>query len=833
MTMNNGQILSQAPDMAEVERAVLALFHPEQPHELRGLPSKRSRLVGLTHLPMLGRAISELTADAIYWTLSPVDPVLGDRAAKDKDVTERLNLLVDVDAVKNVEDPAHHMATEKEKAAALELAQKIGVTLVREFAWPPPIRVDSGNGGQLLFRLAALPNNDVATNLISRFLKALARRFDNEHAKVDTSVFNASRIARVPGTWNRKGPDLTDRPHRMSRLIYVPEPITTLTLGRLEATVEMLEGGASTQVQPANRIVSLPHPSSTSRPDAEERARKYLATIEPAISGSRGHNKTLYAACRVGPGFDLSEETTVRILLEDYSRRCEPPWTEKEIRHKVESAFKKEPNRGFLLNAERHAVGPPGRKPPGLQVDDQDGEVPVNRTELGNSIRLVNLFGQELRYCSQLGYWLVFHSAYWQPDYKNQVWKFGKATIRHLAKEASKMTDDEERKAMLRFAIESEKKRAIQAMIDLAKSDPRIAIVPEDLDRDPYLLNCPNGTLELRTGKLREHRPEDLITKITAVPYRPDAPRERWEKVLDEIQPESELRAYLKRALGYSICGDTGEHCLFLPYGTGRNGKNTILDPIVKILGEYATNCDPKILLRTGKNDHPTGLADLRGRRLVITDEVDEGEELAEALVKRVTGNPTIKARFMRQDFFEFDVTSKIWMPANHKPDIKGRDEGIWSRIRVIPFEITIPVEKRIKNLARILAKEEGEGILAWLVEGYLDWQKLEGLNEPTKVLDAVKEYRLQQDVVAAFIKECCLTWLDHPNRSQFKVRKDELYSAYASWCKENGEKELLSGREFGSEMTSRGFELKHSNSVHYRHGITLSQPSVTPEALK
>lgn len=469
---------------------------------------------------------------------------------------------------------------------------------------------------------------------------------------------------------------------------------------------------------------------------------------------------------------------------------------------------------------------------PAAQTEDEDGEFPINRTELGNSIRLVNLFGARLRYCGQLGYWLVFHGAYWQPDHKDQIWKFGKATVRNLAKEAAKMKDDEERKAMLRFAIDSEKKRAIQAMIDLAKSDPKIAILPDELDRDPYLLNCLNGTLELRTGRLREHRPEDLITKITKVAYRPNAPRSLWEKTLGEIQPDPEMRAYIKRALGYSISGDTGEHALFLPHGKGRNGKNTVLDPVAKVLGEYATGCDPKILLRTGKNDHPTGLADLHGRRMVITDEVDEGEQLAEALVKRITGNPTLKARFMRQDFFTFDMRSKIWMPANHKPDIKGRDEGIWSRIRVIPFDTFFPPEKRIKNLASTLVREEGEGILAWLVEGYLDWQK-HGLAEPVKVLEAVSEYRLQQDVIAAFLKECCLTWLDHPNRDQFKIRKDDLYLGYASWCKENGEKAVLSGREFGSEMTSRGFTLKPSNNVYYRHGISLSRSETAPDPLK
>ena len=301
-------------------------------------------------------------------------------------------------------------------------------------------------------------------------------------------------------------------------------------------------------------------------------------------------------------------------------------------------------------------AGPPpsqnGKAPPRKIIgrsDDQDEDPPIHRTELGNAIRLAKLFGKRLRYCGQLDYWLVFDGTHWQQDHRDQVWRYAKATIRSLAREAAQMTHDDERKAMLRFAIDSEKKRTIQAMIDLARSEPEIAIGPEDLDRDPYLLNCPNGTVDLRTGKLREHRPEDLITKITSVAYRPDAPRVRWENTLAEILPDPKLVSYVKRALGYSCTGDIGEHALFIPYGKGRNGKNTVLDPIRTVLHDYATVSDPKIFLRTGRDDHPTGLAKLFGCRFVMTDEVDEGEQLAEALVKRLTGNATISARFMRR----------------------------------------------------------------------------------------------------------------------------------------------------------------------------------------
>ncbi|MGO9813435.1 MAG: phage/plasmid primase, P4 family [Isosphaeraceae bacterium] len=467
----------------------------------------------------------------------------------------------------------------------------------------------------------------------------------------------------------------------------------------------------------------------------------------------------------------------------------------------------------------RRGVAPPGH---------EDGDSPINHTELGNARRLVQLFGHRLRFCKQLGYWLIFDGTRWCPDQTGEVWRCAKATVRSLAKEAAKMTDGGERKMMLAWAIKSEEKKKIQAMIDLAWSEPGIAIIPDDLDRDPWLLNCPNGTVDLRTGNLRAHRAEDLITKITRKAYRPEASRERWSKTLAEIQPDPEMVAYIKRAVGYSCCGDIGEHALFIAFGKGRNGKNTVLDPIAAVLNDYSTTSDPRVFLRSGKNDHPTALADLFGRRYVMTDEVDEGEQLAEALVKRLTGNPRLKSRFLYHDNFEFDITCKIWMPVNHRPDVRGQDEGIWSRIRTIPFEVYFPPEKRIRNLARTLVKEEGEGILAWMVEGCLEWQR-EGLKEPAKVLEAMKEYRHEQDVMTAFLGECCLSWLEHEVlRDQAREKASDLYARYAAWCKENGEKNVLTGRKFGSEMTTRGYILKPSNGVQYRHGIALNPAAQT-----
>jgi putative DNA primase/helicase len=449
---------------------------------------------------------------------------------------------------------------------------------------------------------------------------------------------------------------------------------------------------------------------------------------------------------------------------------------------------------------------------------------PLNLTEWGNARRLVATHGTRLRYCKPLSQWYEWDGRRWSPDQSGAIWRWAKDTVRRLGHEAANTEDDRRRQAILRWALKSEEKKVIAAMIELAWSEPGIPIMPDTLDADPWLLNTPSGTLDLTTGRLRPHRQDDLISKITGVPFDLGAECPRWEQtVLPEIfSGDREMVAYVKRALGYSLTGVIGEHALFLCHGTGRNGKNTVLDTVHSILGEYATVVNPRVLLTAGKNDHPAAIADLMGRRFVPTDEVDEGEELAESLVKRLTGNKTLKGRFMRQNPFEFPALFKLWMLANCKPEIHGQDEGIWSRIRVIPFEVFFPPEKRIKGLSDILVAEEGPGILRWMVDGCLEWQRI-GLAEPAKVREATQGYRNEQDVIGDFIDQCCESFLDHPTlRDQARVQAGVLYNRYAEWCKQNGEKTVLTNRRFASKITGRGYKLSPSNGVHCRHGITL-----------
>ncbi|HMB02696.1 MAG TPA: phage/plasmid primase, P4 family, partial [Isosphaeraceae bacterium] len=451
-------------------------------------------------------------------------------------------------------------------------------------------------------------------------------------------------------------------------------------------------------------------------------------------------------------------------------------------------------------------------------------DFPINRTDLGNARRLIKRHGATLRYCPPWGSWLVWDGRRWQEDVTGQVARLAKQTVRAIGAEAAEADDDGEAKALLQWALKSEAKRQIDALIGLAWSEPGVPVEPGQLNTDPMLLNVANGTLDLRTGALRPHRPEDLITKLAPVAYDPEAACPRWDAFLRRIlDDDADLIRFVQRALGYALTGSVAEHVLFFLYGTGRNGKSTLLNVILALLGDYATTVDAGLLAAKRDQDHPTGLTDLDGRRFVPTAEVEDGKRLAEALVKKLTGGERIKARRMRADHYEFEPAHKIFLAANHKPEIKGTDEGIWSRIRLIEFRVFIPPEDRIKDFDKALIAEEGPGILAWLVRGCLDWQRV-GLAEPPAVARATAGYRAEMDALGDFLEDRCDRPDDPALQARARALTSTLYHAYVEWSRDNG-LEPLSARRFGSEMERRGFPLVKSNGKCWRAGLRVKQP--------
>jgi putative DNA primase/helicase len=321
--------------------------------------------------------------------------------------------------------------------------------------------------------------------------------------------------------------------------------------------------------------------------------------------------------------------------------------------------------------------------------------------------------------------------------------------------------------------------RTIAAVERLARSDPRLAATVEQWDRDPWLFNTLAGTVELRTGRIREHRREDYITKLSEISPGGECPR--WMAFLHTVTAgDLELASFIQRMLGYTLTGSTQEQCLFFLWGPGANGKSVLLTTVAGILGDYHTTAPIETFTASQSERHPTELAGLMGARLVTAVETEEGRRWAESKLKALTGGDKIAARFMRQDFFEFTPQFKLMIAGNHKPGLRSVDEAMRRRIHLIPFTVTIPKEKRDPQMSEKL-RAEWPGILHWMIEGCLAWQR-HGLDPPAAVRNATAAYLEAEDAIGTWIAECVTR---NPQRSE---STEALFGSWKVWAERSGE---------------------------------------------
>jgi putative DNA primase/helicase len=429
-----------------------------------------------------------------------------------------------------------------------------------------------------------------------------------------------------------------------------------------------------------------------------------------------------------------------------------------------------------------------------------------NLTDMGNGERLAMQHGQDIRYCHDWHKWLCWDGKRWPVDRVGEIKKKAKETVRTIYQEAAQEPDEDYRKKIIKHAQSSEAERAINGMIALASVEEGVPVVPERLDADPWLLTVENGTVDLQTGKLYPPRRDDLITKCCDVSYDSTAKCPTFVKFIDRIMDGNEgLITFLQRALGYSLTGRVVERSMFIQWGTGKNGKSTLLEVMHSILGDYSmrTPTDTLMVQYGGGSGIPNDIARLKGARFVSASESEEGQRLAESKIKDLTGGDTISARFMRGEFFDFRPEFKLWLATNHKPVIRGTDQAIWDRIKLIPFKVRIPKEEQDANLTEKL-KSELPGIFQWLLRGCLDWQK-HGLEAPPEVLSATTEYRQEMDDLGDFLGDCCLV------NPELSVANKELYQEYRSWCEKNAMK-MISQKRFSNRLMDRGFEQKKTN---------------------
>jgi P4 family phage/plasmid primase-like protien len=438
-------------------------------------------------------------------------------------------------------------------------------------------------------------------------------------------------------------------------------------------------------------------------------------------------------------------------------------------------------------------------------------------TEFGNAERLVALYGRDLRYCHLWGKWLVWDGRRFAQDDTGGalVSQLAKAMIRGIARDAWLVENEGRRGEMLEWCGKCHNRSKLENTVALAKTEKGVPVTPDEMDHDYDQVNVLNGVVDLRTSEIREHDRGLLMTKLIDIPFNPDADCPRFIEFLDQVLGgDKDLLRYVWKALGYSLTGYSSEQKLFFCYGNGRNGKSTLIELVMRIMGDYAAAAPPDILMvRNQESAVSNDIAMLKGARMVATDETEDGKRLNEALIKRLTGSQRITARYLHQEFFTFDPTFTIWMSGNHKPQIRGTDVGIWRRVVLIPFNVTIAEEDVDRELPAKLWSER-EGILAWLIDGARAWFE-EGLGQVETIDSAVASYREESDTLGAFLTEC--TYID----SEAKVLSSAMYDRYTKWAKQNNEY-VMSQKRFSQAMAERGEQKARETAGVYFYGRDL-----------
>ena len=774
---------TQLIDSDEIRRAWAVLVPTGQVVEVRALEatSAESRQPAV-HSGFFDNADSVVQAigtlrsfSGVYFTPNPVDSALLARSANrlkraarngatsDLNIVRRKWLLIDCDAQR----PAGISATDAEHNAAIDRARTIAEDLGNS-GWPAAIVADSGNGGHVMFPID-LPADD--GGLVERVLKSLAAQYGDDVVKIDTAVGNPSRIWKLPGTLACKGDNTPDRPHRMARTLFIPPQLEIVS-------IEMLEALAGPSAPKATAIKS-PSP----RPGSAFNVARWIADHLSAsdVDGPhpyQGGRKWILNPCPMnsehtnGAAF-LIEHASGAVSGGCHHDSCQG-WNWRELREKFEPG---------CYDCQAHTAPKTPGTPPNSCYE--------TLTEVENARHLANAIRGTVRHNVNQGVWMHHDGRRFVPDDLGHVVRAAKLLARKTADLIVNPPGDFSEKDAIKHFVGSNKAAGIAAMLKLAQTEPGIPASAADFDTDAMLFNCLTATIDLRTGKPRKHSAADLITKLAPVEYDPAAVCPLWQRFIHRVMDgNAAMIQYLQRLSGLALTADATVQELWFFYGSGANGKSVFLDTICGLMGDYAGQAAPSLLMaRAGGSEHPTEVADLEGRRLAVASETEEGAMLKVQTVKRLTGDMEVKARKMRQDFYAFKRTWKLIIVTNNPPAIRETTNAIWRRVRIVPFTVTIPPGERDPHLLAKLQLER-PGILNWCLAGCLDWQR-NGMQTPEEVMLATEDYQRDQDMLSVFVEERCILADDA------KVRPMQLFAEYVAWSKTIGDHQPLDRNSF------------------------------------
>ncbi len=772
-----------------------------------------------SHLSAMAAAVEEVSGDfeGIYWTINPVTPALLARAnnklhqyvkttTADSDVIRRNWLPFDFDPKR----PTGISSSVEEKEAAQVLIRSVRKWL-NEMGWPDPVIADSGNGYHALYKID-LPNDDASRDLLKSVLEAVAARFDTEVVKVDTKVFNAARIMKAYGSMACKGDDIPQRPHRIAKMFAPPAVTETVTVKQLKSVSALLPKPGKKE----NKEATPNRGGGWTDTMVEAGLTAAGREFKPPLSYKDGLK--WQHAC-----FDYPEEHRAP---DCFTMRDKDGWVSSKCSHnscgdglnsarwvaKVEELAGHEIEKpmhrkydvvGLLASLGAENVDAPCSADVGY---DRETDCPLQRFDLndfGNAERFEWRYGGRFLHTGATG-WLVYGNGRWQKDKTSAVEQGMWNTIRLIKLELKLADGPDEEDDILEFADDSESSAGLRAALTLAAGRPCFSRNYADFDQQPDLFLCANGTIHLDTGEFGPFDPKHLLTKGSDVRYEPEANCPQWEKFVLEVMDEKvHMVEYLRRSGGYSLSANTGEQCLFVPFGCGGTGKTTFINVLQGVMGTYCQIADPEMLMaKKGDSGQPFEMAGMEGTRALFATETEKGKTLALSKLKRMSGQEGIRASYKGRDHYTFVPNWKLWLATNDEPSADASDDAFWERVKVIPFNVKFRnTDRQIRDLHVKLLSEESSGILNWFLAGHGEWKR-NGLQHPAEVSIAVKEWQETEDYLGRCLAE---RFQPTTNPTEF-VLKTEAFAIFDRWSATSKEGEGISLKEFTKQMRAKAF---------------------------